>query len=75
MPRLTKRTIDAIQRISGRDVFVWDQGNGALKGFGLRMKPSGIATWLIRYRNAEGRMRRFALDLARDKPERVLRGP
>ena len=45
----------------GRDVFAWDAGDGALKGFGVRMKPSGIASYLVQYRNQEGRTRRLVL--------------
>src|SRR5436190_1393241 len=61
MPKLTKRTVDAIRPDPAGDVFVWDVGDGALKGFGIRMKPSGVASYLIQYRNAEGRTRRLAL--------------
>jgi hypothetical protein len=47
MPKLSKRTVDAIRPdAAGRDAFVWDSGDGALKGFGVRMKPSGAATYL-----------------------------
>ena len=61
MPRLTKRTVDALRPEPGRDVFLWDAGDGSLKGFGVRMKPSGAATYLVQYRNQEGRTRRLAL--------------
>jgi integrase len=62
MPKLTKRTVDAIRPDpTGRDVFVWDAGDGALKGFGVRMKPSGAASWLVQYRTREGRTRRLVL--------------
>jgi integrase len=63
MPKLSKRIVDAIRpdRAGGRDVFVWDTGDGALKGFGVRMKPSGAASYLVQYRTAEGRTRRLAL--------------
>jgi integrase len=62
MPRLTKRTIDALRpNPSGKDMFVWDTGDGALKGFGVRMKSSGAACYLIQYRNAEGRTRRLKI--------------
>ena len=61
MPKLTKRLVDAIKPDPARDVFAWDAGDGSLKGFGVRMKPSGSASYLIQYRNREGRTRRLAL--------------
>jgi integrase len=62
VPRLTKRTIDALRPDPlGRDHFVWDAGDGAVKGFGVRVKPSGIASYLVQYRNRHGRTRRLAL--------------
>ncbi len=63
MSRLTKRVVDALQPdpASGRDVFRWDEGDGALKGFGVRLKPSGVASYLLQYRNRQGRTRRLAL--------------
>ena len=62
MSKLTKRLVDAIRPDpSGRDQFVWDAGDGALKGFGIRMKPSGAASYIVQYRNNEGRTRRLAI--------------
>src|SRR3984893_11253604 len=62
MPKITKRTVDALRSDpSGKDLFVWDAGDGALKGFGLRIKPSGTASYLVQYRNREGRTRRIVL--------------
>lgn len=62
MPRITKRVVDSLRPTKdGKDVFVWDAGDGALKGFGVRVKPSGVATYLVQYRNKEGRTRRLAL--------------
>ena len=62
MPKITKRLVDALQPDStGRDVFAWDAGDGALKGFGVRVKPSGIASYFVQYRNQEGRTRRLVL--------------
>lgn len=59
MPKLTKRVVDAIRPDpDGKEVFVWDEGDGSLKGFGVRMMPSGVASYLVQYRNAEGRTRR-----------------
>ena len=62
MPKLTKRVVDAIRPDpAGTDVFVWDAGDGAIKGFGVRVKPSGTASYLVQYRTREGRTRRLVL--------------
>jgi integrase len=63
MPKITKRVVDALRpdRSGGRDVFQWDAGDGALKGFGVRMKPSGAASYFVQYRNKEGRTRRLVI--------------
>jgi integrase len=60
MPKITKRMVDAL-RPDQKEFFRWDAGDGALKGFGLRMKPSGAASYLVQYRNREGRTRRLVL--------------
>jgi integrase len=61
MPKLTKRVVDEIRSNPASDVFVWDAGDGALKGFGVRMKPSGAASYLVQYRTRQGRTRRLVL--------------
>ncbi len=58
MTRLTKRTIDTLKPDRRRDAFQWD---GELRGFGVRVKPSGTKTFIIQYRNAEGRTRRCVI--------------
>ncbi|BCH29766.1 integrase [Mesorhizobium sp. L-8-10] len=77
MPKLTKRIVDALQHDPERDVFVWDT---EVRGFGVRVKPSGTKTFLIQYRNAERRTRRFVIgqfgvltvELARDLAKKKL---
>ncbi|MGK9166648.1 site-specific integrase [Inquilinus limosus] len=77
MPKLTKRIVDALQHSPRRDVFLWDT---ELRGFGVRMKPSGTKTFLIQYRNGERRTRRFVIgqygvltvELARDLAKKKL---
>ena len=83
MAKIMKRTVDALQPDPHHDVFAWDS---ELRGFGIRVKPSGVKTFLIQYRNVEGRTRRLVLgqygalapeaarDLARDKLTAVAKG-
>jgi hypothetical protein len=58
MSKLLKRAVDALDPQRDHDVFVWD---GELRGFGVRVKPSGVKSYLIQYRNSEGRTRRLVL--------------
>jgi integrase len=58
--RLTKRTIDAASA-SDRDQFLWDS---EIKGFGVRIWPSGRKTFVAKYRVGGGRSgatRRFTI--------------
>ncbi len=59
MPKITKRFVDTLTPDpKGKEVFIWDD---AMTGFGIRMKASGTASYLIQYRTAEGRTRRMVL--------------
>ena len=58
--KISKRMLDAL-RPDQQEVVLWDAGDGALKGFGVRMKPSGSVSYLIQYRTREGRTRRLTL--------------
>ena len=57
MAKLSKRLIDSITA-SEKDVMVWDD---SLTGFGIRTKPSGVKSFLIQYRNRNGRSRRLSI--------------
>ena len=56
--RLTKRSVDQLKPIDGRDYSVWD---AELTGFGVRVKPSGVKSFQIKYRTATGDQRKTTL--------------
>lgn len=58
MTKLTKRFIDALKPTPGRDVVAWDS---ELRGFGVRLKPSGATSYMIQYRNAVDRSCRLTV--------------
>lgn len=57
MGNLTQRTIEARRR-GDADQFLWDD---ASPGFGVRVKPSGVRSFVLQYRNGDGRSRRLTL--------------
>lgn len=58
--RLTKTAVDGLKPPSekGEQSFLWD---GELKGFGVRVIHSGLKTFILQYRDADGRTRRIKL--------------
>lgn len=57
MGKLTKRAVNALTA-PARETFAWDS---ELRGFSVRVKPSGSKTFFVQYRNTEGRTRRLVL--------------
>jgi len=55
--KLTKRVVDALSADpSGRDVIHFD---AEVRGFGVRVKPSGAQSYVLKYRNRFGQQRKF----------------
>jgi integrase len=58
VPKLTKTAVEALKTPLNGDLVVWDE---QMPGFGVRVKPSGYKTYIVQYRNAQGRSRRMSL--------------
>jgi hypothetical protein len=56
--KLTKRTVVAVVPDPLRDTYVWD---AEVRGFGLRVKSSGVRSFIVQYRNSSGISRRITL--------------
>jgi len=76
MPKITKRLVDAAAPTDTKR-FVWDD---EIPGFGLVVMPTGVKSYVLRYRTAEARDRRLTLgrhggltpDQARAKAREVM---
>ena len=58
MGKLTIQAVKALDPPEAGQTFAWD---GELRGFGVRALPSGLKTFILQYRNREGRSRRIML--------------
>ena len=80
MAKLTKRVVDgAAPDPNGKQLIIWDS---EVKGFALRVTPAGAKSYVLNYRTAEGRERRYTIgkhgspwtcEGARDKAVDLLR--
>ena len=57
MPKITKRLVENITPANS-DVFAWDD---ELRGFGMRVKSSGVRSYIVQYRNSHGRSKRMTI--------------
>jgi CRP-like cAMP-binding protein len=58
VPRITKKIVESLRPDPGRELYVADDD---VPGFGIRLRPSGAASYVIRYRTEAGVSRRFTL--------------
>lgn len=58
MGKLTKTAVDDAVAPKAGQALIWDS---ELRGFGVRILPSGLKSFVLQYRNMEGRSRRIAL--------------
>lgn len=58
MGKLTKAAIDALSAPIKGQTYLWDS---ELRGFGVRVLPSGLKAFMLQYRNDEGRSRRIVI--------------
>lgn len=56
--RLTKKMVVDAKPAIGRPLFIWDK---ELRGFGCKIEAGGTKSFIVQYRNAEGRKRRLVL--------------
>lgn len=57
MPKITKRWLDSLKP-PAKDTVWWDDRE---KGFGVRATPGGAISFIVQYRNAQGRSRRLTI--------------
>jgi integrase len=57
VPKISQALLSRLKP-AAHDIFVWDS---AMPGFGFRLKPSGSGSFIIQYRNAGGRSRRYRI--------------
>lgn len=58
MSKITKATVDNLDRHPTKEYFVWDDD---IHGLGIRVMPSGCASYFVQYRTPEGKTRRLTI--------------
>jgi site-specific recombinase XerD len=62
MEKISKRTVDALKPskvgVKVSENFLWDS---ELRGFGVRVSPAGLKSFIVQYRTPEGRHRRSVI--------------
>lgn len=62
MEKVSKRTVDALKPskvgVKVSENFLWDS---ELRGFGVRVSPAGLKSFIVQYRTPEGRHRRTVI--------------
>lgn len=75
--KLTKRVVESIESHETNELLIWDS---ELKGFGVRIFPTGRRTYFVQYRNQFGGTRRkkigvhgiITADQAREEAKKLL---
>jgi hypothetical protein len=57
---LTKRSVEALA-LGAKPFIAWEGGDGAVKGFGVLVRPTGKRTFVFQYDDAAGRARRLTI--------------
>ncbi|QPA29253.1 site-specific integrase [Brucella anthropi] len=81
--KLTKKLVETAQA-TGKPYFLWDAGDGAVKGFGIKVSGNGKKTFVAQFRIGSGRaapLRRvtigsfgvWTVDKARDRAAELIR--
>ncbi|MTE01995.1 DUF4102 domain-containing protein [Paracoccus sp. YIM 132242] len=58
MPKITKTALDAMSPDPTRETYLWDS---TLAGFGVRMMPTGKASFILKYRTRTGAARKMTI--------------
>jgi len=83
LPRLTKRMVETLRPVE-KPYFAWDEGDGAVKGFGIAVHPSGKLSFIAQFRIGKGRAAQsrrvtigafgtFTVEEAREKARDLIR--